>query len=90
MGGLVMVWLTIIGFKEWQRDRIFEVCQKIGEKDATFKWGTYPPRGPDYDGALVVFSPRQDTAHRRGLLLCRRYLDDLGLLYFVTERDKGG
>lgn len=78
-------YVTVMGFKAKDKDRIMKVCREIYEKDKSFVWAVNPSKFDKYDYVLRIKSEDLDTAHKRGLLLTRKYLEDLNLSYWVVK-----
>lgn len=83
---LMDMWTTAIKFKGSElKNRIIQICNDITIQDNSFKYTvTYDYFSDGYQ--LVIFSPDKDTAHKRGLLFVKKYLEDVeGLGYWVRR-----
>lgn len=78
--------VTCVGLKNEQVEKVEEVCGGIFLKDKSFLWAINKSQFEKYDHLLRVRSETKEKAHKRGLLLVRNYLKDLNLIYWV----KGG
>ena len=70
----IRIWLGKL--KEEQKQRVEAVCRDISKKDPTFRYSIE-------DDFLLVASENKDQAHKRGLLLCKKYFKDFDLGYNI-------
>lgn len=76
----------MIGIKFEMREACEEVLERIAAMDPTFKYSIYNSVFPQYDQVIVVSSGSKDQAHKRGLLLTKRYFPkEYSLAYWVKE-----
>ena len=74
----------MIGITFDMREKCEEILQDIAGRDSTFKFAIYNSKFPQYDQIIIVGSGTKDQAHKRGLLLCRRYFPkEYNLLYWI-------
>lgn len=76
----------MIGIMFDMREACEKVLEHLAERDPTFKYSIYNSRFPQYDQIIIVSSGSRDQAHKRGLLLTKRYFpQEYGLIYWVKE-----
>lgn len=80
------IWTTCINFEgEELKQRIKQICEDIEIVDNSFKYYIkidYHSQGYQ----LILFSQDKDTAHKRGMLFIKKYLEDIeGLGYWVRK-----
>lgn len=80
-----MNYKTCIGFKDEHLARVEKVCADTRAKDPTFRWIIKRSLFEKYDWVLVIHSRGKRQAHARGLLMVKKYLEDLELVYWVKE-----
>lgn len=74
----------MIGISYNMRAKCEEILEDIANIDSTFKYSIYNSKFPQYDQIIIVSSGTKDQAHKRGLLLCRRYFpEEYNLVYWV-------
>lgn len=74
----------MIGIKFEMREKLEKILKDIAEVDPTFKFGIHNSKFPQYDQIIIVSSKTRDQAHKRGLLLCKRYApEEYSLQYWV-------
>ena len=74
----------MIGISFDMREKCEAILQDIARIDPTFKFAIYNSKFSQYDQIIVVGSGTKDQAHKRGLLLCRRYFPkEYNLIYWV-------
>jgi hypothetical protein len=77
--------VTSIGFSKNLVEEVEKICFDTSKRDPTFLYRiVYPIKGK-YDAILQIESKDKDTAHKRGLLLVKKYLNGYNLLYWVSE-----
>jgi len=75
-----------IGIKYEMRKTLEKILEDIAKKDSTFKYSIYNSRFPQYDQIIIVSSRSRDQAHKRGLLLTKKYFPtEYNLQYWVKE-----
>jgi len=76
----------MIGITYEMRPECEKILDDLAEKDPTFKYSIYNSKFPQYDQIIIVSSGSRDQAHKRGLLLCKRYFPpEFNLQYWVKE-----
>jgi predicted transcriptional regulator len=87
-----MLAVTYIPFKKEQYDRVKKTLAAISEKDTSFKFliKNRKPPGPEFLALIRSYS--FDQAHKRGLLITKKYLADIQphLNYEVREASPVG
>ena len=78
-------WITCIGIKELLLERMEKVCGDIVEKDETFRYKIVQSKFPKYDRVVLIFSPTESQAHRRGVWFVKKAFKDEHLLYWVKK-----
>ena len=74
----------MIGIKFEMREACEDVLEGIASVDPTFKYSIYNSKFPQYDQVIIVSSETKDQAHKRGLLLTKRYFpEEYSLIYWV-------
>ncbi len=81
---------TCIPIKDQHKDAIInlltEIELKAEKKGEKFNWYIQKSDIKNYQHIIVVESQTLNQAHKRGLLICKRYAKNLNLYYWI----KGG
>jgi len=76
----------MIGIMFDMREACEKVLEHLASVDPTFRYSIHNSRFPQYDQIIIVRSASRDQAHKRGLLLTKRYFpQEYGLIYWVKE-----
>lgn len=76
----------MIGITYAMRPRLEKILKDIAKKDPTFKFNIFNSKFPQYDQIIIIGSGTRDQAHKRGLLLTKRYFpEEFNLQYWVKE-----
>lgn len=78
-------YLTCIGLKDEDVERVKKVCSDIFKKDKTFLYAVNDSMFKKYDKVLRVRSESKDQAHKRGTILVKKYFEGMNLVYWVKE-----
>ena len=79
-------WITCIAFSGNElKEKISKICSDIFMKDRSFRYKIFRNYHNDSDWLLVIKSRDEDTAHKRGTILVKKYLKGENLLYWVKE-----
>lgn len=74
----------MIGITFDMREKCEEILKDIANRDPTFRYAIYNSKFPQYDQIIIVGSGTKNQAHKRGLLLCKRYFpEEYNLTYWV-------
>jgi len=75
-----------IGIKYEMRPECEKILENLRRKDRTFRYSIYNSKFPQYDQVIIVRGENRDQAHKRGLLLTKRYFPkEYNLQYWVKE-----
>jgi hypothetical protein len=82
---------TCIPIKNEHKDRIIALLNEIEitaeKKGQKFNWYLQKSNIKNADHVIVVESQTEEQAHKRGLLITKRYAKDLKLYYWIKKTE---